>query len=245
MMQPFHNTHQGPFQFNGISSSSHEEEFNKVQGFTGGLRTTGPRPPEQYFSSINTLSREQNIDSYVASSTLFVGDLSVICDEEQLFDLFHPYGQIESVQLKKSERDPQRAHLGFGFVKFVAREAAERALQALNGQFFLGRAMRVGWAEDYDKRRLHVRTGSGNNFGIQEKPVDQRKHRKTGQIHVMFVSRDLHKRVSELDLGSVFGTFGNLVDIAIKKNAINPVSPMSLIPFFKQTYRRAYFLIGA
>mmetsp|Transcript_17181 Transcript_17181/g.18641 ORF Transcript_17181/g.18641 Transcript_17181/m.18641 type:complete len:403 (-) Transcript_17181:513-1721(-) len=146
------------------------------------------------------------------STTLFVGDLSVLCDEKAVFELFCEFGEIERVQLKKSDRDPQRAHLGFGFVKFASRVCAERALEELNGHFFLGRALRVGWADDFGKpqQSAHV-----------PKSEDPKKKRLTAQIHVTFVTRDLNRRVSELDLGQVFSRFGNLVDIAVKKNAIN------------------------
>ncbi len=144
------------------------------------------------------------------ATTLFLGDLSVTCDEVKLFELFRPYGVIESIQLKKSDRDPQRAHLGFGFIRFANRDCAERALQEINGCFFLGRVMRVGWAVDYGKKTSQALVG--NN-------TDPKKS-QTAQIHVMFVTRELTRRVSELDLGGVFGRYGNLVDIAIKKNAV-------------------------
>jgi polyadenylate-binding protein len=157
-----------------------------------------------------------------ATTTLFIGDLSTICDEIKLYDLFIRFGILESVQLKKSDRDPQRAHLGFGFIKFASHDSAERALQELNGYFFLGRAMRVGWAVDYGKQQSPT---------SMEKSTDLKKG-QTAQIHVMFVTRELNRRVSELDLGAVFSRYGNLVDIAIKKNAISSVRILFQI-FFK------------
>ena len=174
------------------------------------------------FYEINS-SPPQSPTEQPKMSTLFLGDLSVLCDEEKLIELFRPYGSIESIHLKKSTRDPLRGHLGFGFIKFVNHEDAERAIKELNGLFFLGRAMRVGWGKDFDK--LHVPVD-----GL-EKLVDPKKHRQTAQIHVTFVSRELRKLVSEMDLGAVFGTFGNVVDIAIKKNAINEVS--SFLPLIE------------
>jgi RNA recognition motif-containing protein len=154
------------------------------------------------------------------TSTLFLGDLSVICDEAKLYELFHRCGVIESIQLKKSDRDPQRAHLGFGFIKFANREAAAKARLEMNGYFFLGRAMRVGWAVDFGKKRSQLLMD----------PIEDSKKLPTAQIHVMFVTRELHRRVSELDIGAVFRRYGNLVDIAIKKNAINHVKSIS--PYF-------------
>ncbi len=156
------------------------------------------------------------------TSTLFLGDLSVICDEVKLYELFYRFGVIESVQLKKSDRDPERAHLGFGFIKFATRDSAERALQEMNGHFLLGRAMRVGWAVDLSKSNSPSLTEQASN----------RKKNQTAQIHVMFVTRELNRRVSELDFGAVFSQYGNLVDIAIKKNAVNHVREAVLTVFF-------------
>eukprot|EP01039_Chlorochromonas_danica_P019322 gene19322-23374_t len=108
-------------------------------------------------SSPGQMKKGSIVDSYGAmtddlAATLFLGDLAVICDETKVYELFRRFGVVESVQLKKSDRDPYRAHLGFGFIKFATRESAERALQEMNGYFFLGRAMRVGWALDFGKK---------------------------------------------------------------------------------------------
>ncbi len=167
------------------------------------------RPPKKVLGILEQFN--SMIDDL--TTTLFLGDLSVICDEANLSQLFSRFGVVESVQLKKSDRDPQRAHLGFGFIKFATRDSAERALQEMNGYFFLGRAMRVGWAVDYGKK---------SSQGSMEQASDPKKN-QTAQIHVMFVTRELNRRVSELDIGGVFRRYGNLVDIAIKKNAINHV----------------------
>jgi hypothetical protein len=150
------------------------------------------------------------------ATTLFVGDISILCNEETIFDTFRVYGEIESVQLKKSERDPQRAHLSYGFVKFVSPESASLALQELNGKFVQGRCLRVGWADDNGGPGVVIRGGKSSH--------DQKKNNQTAQIHVMFICKDITIMISELNLGSAFGRFGNLVDIAIKKNVLNTVS---------------------
>lgn len=146
------------------------------------------------------------------TTTLFLGDLPFLCTENCLRELFNRYGEIERLELKKSARDPQRVHLGFGFVKFTSRTSAERALYELNGHFFLGRALRVGWADDY------------NRICAATKATDPKKNHQTAQLHVSFTSHDPSKIVSELDLGEVFGGFGHVVDIAIKKNVVKKVS---------------------
>ncbi len=157
---------------------------------------------------------EASLQPPLLTTTLFLGDLSVVCTELSLRELFSKYGELERVQLKKSDRDPQRAHLGFGFVKFTTRASAERALEELNGKFFLGRALRVGWADDH------------NRIGVVTKASDPKKNHQTAQLHVSFTSHS-DKIVSEMDLGGVFSGFGNVVDIAIKKNVLNRVRPLS------------------
>lgn len=160
----------------------------------------------------------------INSSTLFIGDLSVNCNEESIYQLFSSYGEIEIIQLKRSDRDLQRVHLGYGFIKFTTTEAAERALQALNGYFFLGRSIRVGWAEDHDSRTNRRLKGSPRQPNISDlRSADPKKNRQTAQIHVTFSSSDMSQRISELELGDIFSQFGNLVDIAIKKNVVSPV----------------------
>ncbi len=185
------------------------------------------RPPKKVLGILEQFD-SMNAD---LTTTLFLGDLSVICDEINLSQLFSRFGGVESVQLKKSDRDPQRAHLGFGFIKFANRDSAERALQEMNGYFFLGRAMRVGWA-----------LINGKRHHLKEKAPDAKKN-QTAQIHVMFVTRELNRRVSELDLGGVFSRYGNLVDIAIKKNAVNHVR--IVVPLFLTFYFHSFFpLLG-
>ncbi len=56
---------------------------------------------------------------------LLVGDLSINCDEERIYCLFSAYGEIDTIELKESDRDPQRVHLGFGFIKFTTTQAAK------------------------------------------------------------------------------------------------------------------------
>ncbi len=171
--------------------------------------STYQKPPKKVLQILDSFDpKAANV-----ATTLFLGDLSVICDEIKLYELFSRFGAVESVQMKKSDRDPQRAHLGFGFVKFASHDSAETALQEMNGYFFLGRAIIVDWALDFGKKGSHC----------LEKTMAPKSKPTTAQIHVMFVTRELNRRVSELDLGGVFSRYGNLVDIAIKKNATNSV----------------------
>ena len=77
------------------------------------------------------------------STTLFLGDLSIYCQEKEVFALFRHFGPIESIQIKRSDDSAVRKpHLSYGFVKFQHRESAERALVELNRKVLMGRALR-------------------------------------------------------------------------------------------------------
>jgi RNA recognition motif-containing protein len=71
--------------------------------------------------------------------TLFLGDLSVYCTEEEIGSFFRSFGIIEKIRIKHATNNK---NLSYGFVTFSNRETAERVLQQANGQIFLGRTLR-------------------------------------------------------------------------------------------------------
>ena len=75
---------------------------------------------------------------------LFVGNLPFSATEESVRALFLPHGAIESLALI-NDRDTGRPR-GFGFIEMSTGDAA-RAMQALNGQDFEGRAIKVNEAQ--------------------------------------------------------------------------------------------------
>ena len=71
-------------------------------------------------------------------------------------NLFAPHGSVDKVSLI-NDRDTGRPR-GFGFVEMSASDAS-RAMQALNGREFEGRALKVNEAQDRE------RSGGGGNRG--------------------------------------------------------------------------------
>jgi RNA recognition motif-containing protein len=84
---------------------------------------------------------------------LYVGNLPFTATEDGVRALFSPHGTVEKVSLI-TDRDTGRAR-GFGFVE-MSNADASRAMQALNGSDFEGRALKINEALDRD------RAGSGN-----------------------------------------------------------------------------------
>ena len=76
--------------------------------------------------------------------SLYVGNLPFSASEDEVRELFAPYGTVESIRLVM-DRDTGRPR-GFGFVEMADDEAA-RAIQELNGTDFGGRTLRINEAE--------------------------------------------------------------------------------------------------
>lgn len=73
-------------------------------------------------------------------STVFVGDLSVICLENHLNELFGDYGKVLKSEIKQGVKAFK--FLSYGFVTMETVQQANYALESLNGVLLLGRKLR-------------------------------------------------------------------------------------------------------
>jgi cold-inducible RNA-binding protein len=89
---------------------------------------------------------------------LYVGNLPFSATEETVRALFTPHGTVESLSLI-TDRDTGQPR-GFGFVE-MSNADASRAMQALNGQDFGGRALKINEAQD----KARSGGGGGGNRG--------------------------------------------------------------------------------
>ena len=85
---------------------------------------------------------------YSEVTKLYVGNLPFTTTEDGVRTLFSPHGTVEKVSLI-TDRDTGRAR-GFGFVEMSDADAS-RAMQALNGTDFGGRALKINEAHDRDR----------------------------------------------------------------------------------------------
>jgi len=74
---------------------------------------------------------------------IYVGNLPFQATEDEIRNLFSPFGEVTSVNVIK-DRETGRPR-GFGFVEM---ENADAAIQELNGKDFNGRALRINEAKD-------------------------------------------------------------------------------------------------
>jgi cold-inducible RNA-binding protein len=91
---------------------------------------------------------------------IYVGNLTFQTTENDLKELFTPFGDVESVSII-TDRDTGRSK-GFGFVA-MSDDRAEKAISQLNGTELNGRALTVNEARPVVKRDFGGRPNRGRN----------------------------------------------------------------------------------
>ena len=86
--------------------------------------------------------------------TVFVGNLSFDCSEEDIRSLFSQVGPVSQLRLVVDHSTGKRK--GFGFIEFLDAETALSAVRNLNDIEFHGRPLRVSVAEQDAKGAVDV-----------------------------------------------------------------------------------------
>merc|ERR1711981_227631 len=87
-------------------------------------------------------THNKNMD---VGANLFIGNLDPEVDEKLLYDTFSAFGVI--LKTPRIMRDPDTGNSkGFAFVNFATFEAADAALESMNGQFLCNRAVTISYS---------------------------------------------------------------------------------------------------
>ena len=87
---------------------------------------------------------------------IYVGSLSYDVTEDEVRDVFSPYGEISSISIIKDKFSGKSK--GFGFVEMPNQAEAEEAIKTLNESELKGRNIKVNQAkpkEERPKRRAY------------------------------------------------------------------------------------------
>ena len=85
---------------------------------------------------------------------LYVGNLKYSVSNDELREMFSNYGDVVNVNVIEGK--------GFGFIEMGNAEQAEKAMEALNGQDFQGRAIKVNEAQP--PKKDNERRGGSKRF---------------------------------------------------------------------------------
>ena len=109
------------------------------------------------------------------NTKLFVGNLSFNVTENQLQEMFAPFGNVIEADLimDKFSGRPR----GFGFVTMETKEAADAAVQGLHGKSIDGRALTVNEARPREDRPPRTGGGGGGGGGYRRDRGERREYR--------------------------------------------------------------------
>ena len=89
---------------------------------------------------------------------LYVGNLGYDVTDDQLREMFGPYGGVQTAQVI-TDRDTGRSK-GFGFVEMGSDQEAQAAIAGMNGQQANGRSLTVNEAKPKESR-----SGGSGGYG--------------------------------------------------------------------------------
>ncbi|KAK9974604.1 hypothetical protein ABG768_022684 [Culter alburnus] len=118
-----------------------EERYKRKKGDSGGVYPDVDLP----------LTRRSIFDDDPAvpnTTNLYIGCINPKMTEEMLCKEFGKYGPLASVKIMWPRTDEERTRVtNRGFVAFMTRKDAERALAALDGKTVMGFEMKLGWGK--------------------------------------------------------------------------------------------------
>ena len=135
-----------------------------------------------------SLQKQQAI---VLMCRIYVGSINFEVGEEQLKTMFGPFGPLKSVSMSW---DPiTQKHKGFAFIDYETPEAAQLALDQMNGNFLSGRNIKVGRPSNMPQAQAIIEE-------IQRDALNYNRVYIGG----------IHKDLSVEDIQSVFEAFGKI-----------------------------------
>nr|XP_027207290.1 LOW QUALITY PROTEIN: poly(U)-binding-splicing factor half pint-like [Penaeus vannamei] len=163
----------------------------------------------------------QRHQALVLMCRVYVGSISFELKEDTIRQAFVPFGPIKSINMSW---DPvTQKHKGFAFVEYEMPEAAQLALEQMNGVMIGGRNIKVGrpsnmpqnWStaqghsacDVAQPRQLITRTTDGASIMAQT-VIDEITEEANYYNRIYIAS--VHQDLSETDIKSVFEAFGKI-----------------------------------
>ena len=133
----------------------------------------------------------QRHQALVLMCRVYVGSISFELKEDTIRQAFLPFGPIKSINMSW---DPlTQKHKGFAFVEYELPEAAQLALDQMNGVMIGGRNIKVGRPSNMP----------------QAAPIIEQLQVEAKSYNRIYIA-SIHQDLSELDIQSVFEAFGKI-----------------------------------
>ncbi|XP_046343819.2 poly(U)-binding-splicing factor PUF60-like isoform X1 [Haliotis rufescens] len=149
----------------------------------------------------NTVQRQQAL---ALMCRIYVGSINFEIKEDTIKQAFLPFGPIKSVNLSW---DPiTNKHKGFAFIEYDVPEAAQLALEQMNGVMIGGRNIKV--------------VGRPSNMP-QAQPIIEQLAAEAKNYNRIYVA-SIHSDLSESDIQSVFEAFGRIQSCKLALDGSKP-----------------------
>ncbi|CAK7329907.1 unnamed protein product [Dovyalis caffra] len=128
------------------------------------------------------------------AGNIFIKNLDKAIDHKALHDTFSAFGNILSC---KVATDPSGQSKGYGFVQFDSEEAAQKAIEKLNGMLLNDKQVYVG-------------------------PFLRKQERETATDNTRFNNvfvKNLSETTTEEDLNKAFGEYGTITSVVVMRDA--------------------------
>ncbi|CAF0761903.1 unnamed protein product, partial [Didymodactylos carnosus] len=131
---------------------------------------------------------------------VYIGSINFELNEQMLKQAFQPFGPVKSVSLTF---DPvTNRHKGFAFLEYELPEAAQLAIEQMNGVILGGR---------------NIKVGRPSNMPQAQPIIDQLTEEAKNYNRIYVAS--IHAELTEQDIQSVFEAFGKIKTAALAKDA--------------------------
>lgn len=156
------------------------------------------------------------------SKNVYVASLPMAVDDQQLHDLFAPYGPITSARIMRAKGT--HVSKGYGFVLYKEAHSAARAIAALHGQSVLGSRIQV--------RLANADASTAFGLGPQPSTNSLPPVSTCSPIPVeqpIFISQDLQQQLTPPQQSVPVAGGINMVPVGSAQPQAFPTHPLSLI----------------
>ncbi|KOC59191.1 Poly(U)-binding-splicing factor half pint, partial [Habropoda laboriosa] len=168
-----------------VSTKSRQKRYETA------LRSNTPkRFPELLLQMASQRNQVQRQQALALMCRVYVGSISFELKEDTIRQAFLPFGPIKSINMSW---DPvTQKHKGFAFVEYEIPEAAQLALEQMNGVMIGGRNIKV--------------VGRPSNMPQAQSVIDEITEESKHYNRIYIAS--IHQDLTEDDIKSVFEAFG-------------------------------------
>eukprot|EP00599_Poterioochromonas_sp_BG-1_P002057 CAMPEP_0173140268 /NCGR_PEP_ID=MMETSP1105-20130129/4776_1 /TAXON_ID=2985 /ORGANISM="Ochromonas sp., Strain BG-1" /LENGTH=429 /DNA_ID=CAMNT_0014053205 /DNA_START=68 /DNA_END=1357 /DNA_ORIENTATION=- len=150
--------------------------------------------------------------------SLFLGDLSCFCQEQDIFQFFQGCGEIESIRLMRSKTTNKC--LGYGFITFVDLHVLPIAMK-LYGRVLLGRRVKIGLANPRKVSPVSAKIAALMREFDRARLNTKDSNTTTAQVHFSYLTQQTHILITEETIRGIFSQFGEVDDVTIKKSSMD------------------------